>query len=235
MALILCTGQMCENSTTPSDNNSLTSNTESQDESANETESIPENDQQPAEENNDNPASDLTPNISATECLFDEDVLSILPGNAEGAKFSGQYIIISGYMELCRTCPSNRTGNACEDISPIVEEGKVITVEQVDGLITFYDSQDTLIGGVNSDGVFAGGAVTPVFDNNGEVIGQGTVLMEGKFVGDIITLTATMRATFNDDEGLKDIQFVNNVTYRRCSEEDRQNHNDLIPAGIYPK
>ena len=149
-------------------------------------------------------------------CLAVDDVLNIPPGDGTQTMVLGTYHAITQFRESCAQCskntfPETECTDDTIDVSvrtTFTQDGGILTVERTDG--------NTLQGGINTDGTFIIGAtVTPTRDD-GVQSGQGLVLFEGRFTGNVIIATITVRLTVNDPGGgVLDAQSVHAVTLER--------------------
>ncbi len=148
-------------------------------------------------------------------CLTIDDVINIRPGDATGTEDWGTYHAVTNFRESCTQCDQNAVPDAtCTTVT--IDPNARTTYRQDGGVLTAQSTDGTTAqGGINDDGTFTLGAViTPTTDDGGPT-GQGLALLEGRFVGDRIVITLTVRMTVNSADGVIDLQSVHAVTQER--------------------
>ncbi len=120
--------------------------------------------------------------------------VSALPsGSAAGVGYSGSYLVGAGEEEWCR-CRLGESEDICGTAR--LTSGAVLAVEQTEGALVFSAGDSTWRGGVNLDGTFNVGAVTPVTDTTGREVGYMAAGIDGEFSAESpTTLDALLRAT----------------------------------------
>ncbi len=150
---------------------------------------------------------------SGEPCLTVEETV-LGPGAATGDEYSGQYEVVSGVIEACRVCGSNTNRSACSNFSTVVEPGAIIEITQNGGRIELVGGGDRANGWLDADGTFSVGIVKSVGNSSGQRIGQGAVLFDGHFSGDLVIVNTTFHTTSSENGVVTDTQLTGETTYR---------------------
>jgi len=127
-------------------------------------------------------ASCETPPVVMLNFVTAEEALTVPPGNAVGSEFAGKYVNVSQAIIDCVCLVDEIKEGFCNGLENRFSE-EVSIIEQDDGTLLLRGADGQILsGGVNEDGTFVFGGVTPVRDDQtAAVIGDAPVVFTGQF------------------------------------------------------
>jgi hypothetical protein len=159
---------------------------------------------------------DMPQGLPQATCLSIDDVLNIPPGDAVGTVEWGTYRPVTNVRTSCAQCQLNTIpeSNCTEStIDPTV----LTTFTQNDGELKGEGTDgSSFTGSINADSTFVIGRIVTPMTTDGTPTGQGLGLIGGRFVGNRVIATTTLRLTINEADGrTTDLQFISDVTLER--------------------